>query len=82
MQKRFVDVRPPDSIVIDHLEPPVHRFRMTMTFEDQGAGTLLSWRMQFESPDEAERVRAVVLAANEQNFDRLALELMGSRGRP
>lgn len=82
MQKRFVDVRPPDCIVIDHLEPPVHRFRMTMTFEDQDARTLLSWRMQFESPDEAERVREIVLGANEQNFDRLALELIGSHEPP
>ena len=81
MQKRFVEVRPLESIVIDHLEPPLHRFRMTMTFADRGAGTLLTWRMQFESPEEARRVREVVLDANEQKVDRLAAELSGSSRR-
>lgn len=75
MQKRFVEIRPFERIVIDHLEPPLHRFRMTMTFDDRGGGTGVTWRMQFESPDEARRVRQAVLAANEENFDRLAAEL-------
>ena len=76
MEKAFVDVSPPERIVVDHLEPAVHRFRMTMTFEEDGPGrTRLRWHMRFEDADEAERVRAVILVANEENFDRLEAAL-------
>lgn len=81
MRKRFVEIVPERRIVLDHLEPPSHRFRMTMTFdEDAGRGrTRLTWRMRFALAAEAERVRDLVLAANEENFDRLAAELDGVR---
>lgn len=77
MNKRFVEIVPAERIVIQHLEPEHHRFRMTMTFEDAPVsgkatlGTRVTWRMRFEVPEEAQRVRAIVVAANEENFDRL-----------
>jgi uncharacterized protein YndB with AHSA1/START domain len=74
----FLEVVPEQKIVFQHLEP-VHRFKMTMTFVELDARTLVIWRMQFESRDEAERVRAVVDQANEQNFDRLAAHLANAR---
>jgi uncharacterized protein YndB with AHSA1/START domain/N-acetylglutamate synthase-like GNAT family acetyltransferase len=74
MVKRFVEVAPAERVVVDHLQE-AHGFRMTMTFADEDGGTRLTWRMRFESADEAERVRALVLEANEQNFDRLAAQL-------
>lgn len=67
----FTEVVEPARVVFDHLEP-VHRFRMTMTFDDEAGKTRLTWRMRFEFAEEAERVRGFVAAANEQNFDRLA----------
>jgi uncharacterized protein YndB with AHSA1/START domain len=72
----FDEVTTPERVVFRHLEP-VHRFRMEMTFAPAGAGTQLTWRMTFDSTAEADRVRAVILAANEQNFDRLAAVLAG-----
>ena len=69
-ERRFVEVVPPERIVCENVDP-VHRFRMMMTFEPHPVGTCLTWRMSFESTDEFARVRDVIAAANEENFDRL-----------
>ena len=66
----FVEVVRPERVVFKHLEP-VHSFQMTLIFEQQGEKTKLIWRMIFDSPDEDTKVRDIILAANEQNFDRL-----------
>ncbi|MDY3552550.1 SRPBCC family protein [Gemmata sp. JC717] len=70
----FAEVAEPSRVVFDHIEP-VHRFRMSMTFDDESGRTRLTWRMRFEDAAEAQRVRGFVAAANEQNFDRLARHL-------
>lgn len=70
MMKRFVEVVPLERIVVQH-DQGEHTHSLAMTYADEGAGTRLTWRMHFELPAEAERVRAVVEQANEQNFDRL-----------
>lgn len=72
--REFVDVVAPERIVLDNPDP-VHRFRMTMTFATHGEGTLLKWRMSFESASEFARVKDIIAAANEQNFDRLEVLL-------
>jgi predicted amidohydrolase/uncharacterized protein YndB with AHSA1/START domain len=77
----FVEVVAPARIVFDHLEP-AHRFRMTMTFDAEGPRTRLTWRMRFASAREAARVRAIIVRANEENFDRLAAELRAIAVRP
>ena len=73
---RFDEIVPPQRIVLSHLEPG-HHFRLTMTFDDLGpaAGTRLTWRMEFDSAAEVERVGQLVTDCNEQNFDRLAAEI-------
>jgi uncharacterized protein YndB with AHSA1/START domain len=70
LTKEFVEVVPPERIVLRQ-SGGMHSFRMTMTFAESGAGTQLTWQMIFHSPDEGERVRSFIVAANEQNFDRL-----------
>lgn len=69
-ESEFVEVVPFDRIVFVHLRP-MHRFVMTMTFAGDNGGTRLTWRMEFDSAEEVERIRPYVPAANEQNFDRL-----------
>lgn len=81
LEKRFLAVVPEERIVLRHVDPS-HGFRMEMDFGDEGEGTRLVWRMRFEDPEEAARVRAAVLAANEQNFDRLAAELADGGSTP
>jgi hypothetical protein len=57
----------------------MHRFRMTMTLADEAGRTRLTWRMLFESSEAADRARAVVARANEENFDRLEALLASAR---
>jgi uncharacterized protein YndB with AHSA1/START domain len=71
---QFVEVVSPERIVFDHIDT-THHHRMEMTFADQSGWTRLTWRMRFDSLSEAERVRPLILAANEQNFDRLETQL-------
>lgn len=71
----FIEVVAPERIVFRHLEP-IHRFHMTMTFAEEAGQTRLTWRMRFESAAELERVKAFIPGANEQNFDRLAAQLV------
>jgi uncharacterized protein YndB with AHSA1/START domain len=70
----FVEVVKPERIVFDH-QKPIHWFRMTMAFTDEGGKTRLTWRMRFESKEELDKVRNFIPTANEQNFDRLAEHL-------
>ena len=72
----FSEVDPPSRIAFVH-DAPVHRFRMTMDFSEEGPGARLTWRMAFEDPDEAAKLRGFIAAANEQNFDRLEAVLAG-----
>ena len=74
MVKEFVEVLPPRRIVLRHHQEG-HDFRMEMDFADQEGRTLLTWRMRFDSAEEAERIRGPVLQANEENFDRLEAHL-------
>lgn len=70
MEKEFIEVVEPERIVLRHPDA-THGFRMTMDFESEEDGTRLTWRMLFDSAAECERVRDVVVRANEENFDRL-----------
>ena len=73
-ESEFVEVVPPERIVLVHLRP-MHRFVLTMTFADEAGQTRLTWHMLFDSAEEVERIRPYVPAANEQNFDRLQEQL-------
>jgi uncharacterized protein YndB with AHSA1/START domain len=66
----FVEIAKPNRIVYVH-QKPMHRFRMTMSFEERAGHTELVWRMLFDTAAEAARVRGFIAEANEQNFDRL-----------
>lgn len=76
--KQFIEIVPGERIVFQHIAP-MHRFRMTMTFaaESGGTTTRLTWRMDFETAADADAFRDFITEANEQNFDRLEVELAG-----
>jgi uncharacterized protein YndB with AHSA1/START domain len=69
----FAEVQAPERIVFDHLSG--HHFTMTLTFAEQGGGTLVGWRQVFDTAAERERIAPFVLQANEQNLDRLAAQV-------
>lgn len=74
MDHRFLEIMPSERIVVRHLQPG-HDFTLTITLAAQGERTAITWHMRFDDPAEADRVRAFVVPANEQNLDRLAAHL-------
>lgn len=78
-ESRFIEVVPGERVILDHLDSP--KFRMTLTFADEGGKTRLVWRMLFESDAEYDRVKGFVPECNEQNFDRLEAQLAKAGNR-
>jgi uncharacterized protein YndB with AHSA1/START domain len=70
---RFVEVTPPERVVLEHLSAP--QFEMTITFDEQDSRTTVGWRQRFQSPEECQRIAKFAVAANEQNLDRLEAHL-------
>lgn len=70
----FVEVVEPERIVFRHVSGE-HPFEMTITLDEQGRGTRMTWRMRHATAAECAKVKPFVVEANEQNFDRLAAEL-------
>jgi uncharacterized protein YndB with AHSA1/START domain len=70
-ESQFIEITEPQRIIFMHLRT-MHKFKMTMTFEAiKGNKTRLSWRQEFETAEECERVMKFAGPANEENFDRL-----------
>lgn len=63
------------QIVIDHVSQP--HFVLTITLEAASVGTRVSWVQTFADAAVAEAVRHVCEPANEQNLDRLSVEVLG-----
>jgi uncharacterized protein YndB with AHSA1/START domain len=72
----FVELRAPERIVFDHQSGP--QFQVTATLAEDGTGTLLRFRMRFQSVEECEAIKRFALVGNEQVFDRLAALLAGA----
>jgi len=58
-------------IVFKHIEPH-HTFTGTIILEPMEDKTHYTFSMVFESATECENVKAIIIPANEENFDRLA----------
>lgn len=74
----FKEILPGERIVIEHVVAPW--FELTVTLAAEDGATRLSWVQAFESPEAAERLRAFVAGANEENLDRLEA-LLASSGK-
>jgi len=70
-----VEVVKNTRILLHHLRP-MHRFHLAMTFERRRLATDVTWRMTFGSAAEVARLRSLLHAANEQNLDRLARQVL------
>ena len=65
----------PERIVISHPDP-AHYFQLFITLADAGENnTRLTWRQRFDTREHFEQVKSFVAEANEQNLDRLEVEL-------
>lgn len=74
MDKTFVEVASPARIVLAHHQAG-HDFTLSMDYEAVPGGTRLTWRARFAAPGQLAAVERAFAAANEQNFDRLAVEM-------
>lgn len=71
----FAEILAPGKIVIQHVSEP--KFTLTVGLSSTAKGTRISWLQVFENPDTAEKVKEIVIPANEQNLDRLNAEVLG-----
>ncbi len=69
----FVEVSPPARLVVRHVSRP--RFELTVALAEEGGKTRIDWRQRFDTAAECDRVRALATRANEENLDRLEMEL-------
>ena len=75
---RFASIAKPERVVINHLSAP--NFTLTISLDETPSdATRVTWRMHFENRELRDKIAKFAVDANEQNFDRLAVEL--ARGR-
>lgn len=64
----------PSYLEFDHLKE-MHFYKATFTLTEEEVGTHLVWMMRFDSADELDPIRPFITAANEENLDKLEIEL-------
>jgi uncharacterized protein YndB with AHSA1/START domain len=70
----FLQIEKPRLIAWQRLSQPI--FRVVTTFEETEENyTTLTFRMQFDSKENADKLRKYVPEKNEENFDKLEAEL-------
>jgi uncharacterized protein YndB with AHSA1/START domain len=74
----FEEIVPPERIAFRRVTLPL--FRTELALGDRGAQTLLVWRMIFATARERDNVRRFAAEVNEQNLDRLEVELSRMAG--
>ena len=72
-QSEFLEILPASMVRIRHINQP--HFDLSISLESSPGGTLVSWLGVFENHEFAENLRQFLETANEQNLDRLALEV-------
>lgn len=67
----YIEVEAPERIVYDHISTP--KFRVSVSFEEQGNKTLITMRSEFESAEALKKVIEVFKAdvGMKQNMDRM-----------
>jgi uncharacterized protein YndB with AHSA1/START domain len=75
-EKTFLEVVPTERVVFRH-EQPMHSFQMTIRFDAHPPGTRVTWHLLFDRAEECAKVKPLIVAANEENFDRLEAHLRG-----
>ena len=73
----FIKIEKPKLIAWDHLSNP--KFRVVASFDEvQESKTKIIFRMQFENESECNKIKSFAPEKNEENFDRLEVELQRS----
>lgn len=69
----FREIDPFAKIVIEHIVLPI--YRLTITLEDLGDSTRVTWEQEFENVAFATSMRSFLENANNENLDRLDVVL-------
>ena len=69
----FQEIVPDSRVVIRHACEPL--FTLTVTLAERGGETDVTWVQVFDRPEVAARLRPIAEPANEQNLDRLQVEI-------
>ena len=70
----FAAIESPRKIVVQHVSEP--KYRLTIGLAPSAAGMVVSWSQAFENARVGSRLERVVVPANEQNLDRLSVEVL------
>lgn len=80
-ESRFTRIVPNQLFEIEHLNG--HHFILTLELQPHATGTKVLWRQTFDTVEHYRRLAEFVAAANEQNLQRLAAEVVqGERVEP
>ena len=74
----FAEIEPPRKVVVQHASEP--KFRLTIMLVSSAVGTVVSWSQVFESSEVASRLEHIVVPANEENLERLSVEVLRKPG--
>jgi len=75
-ESRFTRLESGKLFEIEHLSG--HHFILSIELRRSGRGTQVHWRQTFDTVEHYERIAEFVAGANEQNLQRLAMEVSGS----
>lgn len=77
-ESRFARIAPDKCVVIEHFSG--HHFFLTLELEARGQGTLLKWQQTFDTREHYECIASFVATANQQNLERLSVEVQRGKG--
>ena len=77
-ENMFSEIESPGKVVVQHTSEP--KYRLTITLASSAVGTVVSWAQAFESSEVASRLEHIVVPANEQNLERLSVEVLRKPG--
>jgi uncharacterized protein YndB with AHSA1/START domain len=70
----FAEIESPRKVVVQHASEP--KYRLTIALASSAVGTVVSWAQEFASSEVASRLEPIVVPANEQNLERLSVEVL------
>lgn len=77
-ESRFTRVVADQLFEIEHLNG--HHFVLTLELHPHAEGTEVRWRQTFDTVEHHQRIAEFVASANEQNLERLAVEVLRGKG--
>jgi uncharacterized protein YndB with AHSA1/START domain len=74
----FAEIEAPTKVIVQHDGEP--KYRLTIELAWAPTGTIVSWSQEFESSEVASRIEHIVVPANDQNLERLSVEVLRQQG--